>query len=116
MNDLLKIEYNKYLNGLRSKFSVQDAEYLSLPLLMHVYPNYLEADTKILFVGQETNGWEGKLNDEFKLQTEHLVKKYEKFEFGFGEHKYSSPIFRFMKRIYESFNTIPMLVGVQIIN
>lgn len=62
--------YTNVLNKdeLKNLFPSDDLEKISAPHLLNIDPNYLEADTKILFVGKETNKWWGKLENFLEVE------------------------------------------------
>jgi len=61
MNDKLKELYESKWEGLLSEASKLKPEAAN-PLLIKVDPSYPKADIKVMVVGQETDGWYGKLN------------------------------------------------------
>jgi hypothetical protein len=52
----LSAQYTKWKNTIR--FSKEQAEQLSPPLLLHVTEDYCRAEIRVLLLGQETKGWE----------------------------------------------------------
>jgi hypothetical protein len=78
-NHLLRL-YQKYWDGL---LSTPNRDRLGNPLLIHINDEekYQNADLKIMFFGQETNTWEGKLGDK---SIDELLHTYSEF-FGKGK-------------------------------
>lgn len=96
LNKQLKDLYSEFLPKFVGSFNETELQELSLPLLMHVFSEYVKAKVKILFVGQETFGWGGKLNDSDKLNTSSLTELYKKFKFAIDSKKRNSPFWRFL--------------------
>jgi hypothetical protein len=94
-NRRLILLYEKYWNDMIS--ILRDNE-LGSPLLLHIKDEdrYQTADIKIMFFGQETNGWEGELGSK---NIEELQETSSKFlERGYGG--------RFWNAVGEYVNTI----------
>ncbi|PRM87569.1 hypothetical protein [Aliarcobacter cryaerophilus] len=65
MNEQLKKLYEKEFDKkiLKSKFTQEEIEKISAPFLLSIEEEkYLQAKTKILYIGKETNKWWGNLN------------------------------------------------------
>lgn len=78
---------------------------LANPLLLYINDEeqYVHADIKIMFFGQETNSWEGELG---KKSIEELLKTYSDF-FGQGKcFRYGGP---FWNTVKDYMNTIKQL-------
>ena len=87
-NKLENLYSSKYKNlteellKINSKFKEDNRNYIQAtnPLLIKVDEEYVNADIKIMFFGQETNTWLGKLNDgAFLGKIEPLLDLYEDF-------------------------------------
>jgi hypothetical protein len=59
LQDRLDLGYVKALAG--AGFSTEHRTTLSLPQLMWISQEYLDAPVRVMFLGKETNGWIGKL-------------------------------------------------------
>jgi hypothetical protein len=104
MNEELKKIYEIYLQELKEK---QLPETTSAPLLMHVFEEYELCATKILIIGQETNGW-GCLKDLF---LDDLLKDYNDFALGQnanfngcyqGKSYLTSPFWNFSRSFFKN--------------
>ena len=76
-DEFLKVAYRECWYRLLSaieQLEHQDLEQLSNPFLIKALPSYRKAKRKILFVGQETNGW-----DPFKITLETFKNKNEEY-------------------------------------
>ncbi|KAA5544048.1 hypothetical protein [Adhaeribacter rhizoryzae] len=100
-NELLMAEYEIYFSELQTKFDEETKATLSLPLLMHIFPEYDNLARKVMVVGQETKGWYGALSDTTKNPT-NIIGCYKKFELG--KDYYSSPFWRFGKTLFSKLN------------
>jgi len=103
---------------LKEIFPSEDLRKISAPHLLNIDQNYSQADTKILFVGKETNKWWGKL--EHFLEVENaidILKDRYRVKFFGGEipksnntnelkyykaEKYSTPFFTEYKKVSEA--------------
>ncbi|MDA7918250.1 hypothetical protein N9B20_01175 [Mariniblastus sp.] len=77
MNRLLKELYDSYWNQLilaANKAEINAA----YPLLIKVCQKYVDADLKVMIVGQETDGWCGQLSKADK-SVEEVMEKYSKY-------------------------------------
>ncbi len=85
---LLNKLYARYwddISELRSQYPG-----LSAPLLIKIPTRYLSQDTKLMIIGQQTQGWGGE-------SIEDALKSYE--EFKFGEYYYSSPFWNITRKV-----------------
>lgn len=101
---------NKRLEQLyRSKVDDLQAMYAELrklglddcswPLLLHVWEeDYAKAPVKLMFVGQETMGWEAPFNTEDEVASSMAV--YERFVLG---QDYKTPFWSWVRRINQQF-------------
>ena len=58
MNAQLRTQYVKYIRNLLKAVTAKGIEGLSHPLLIKVHSDYLRAQRKVMFVGQETRDWD----------------------------------------------------------
>jgi len=73
------------------------------PLLMHCWDDaYNSSDVKILFVGQETNGWNGFDRPKDKDSIDRILHHYETFRLG---EKYNSTFWQSINYINENVNS-----------
>lgn len=102
---------------LEETFPVEDLGKISAPHLLNVDQNYLDAETKILFVGKETNKWWGKLKHFLEVDNSiDILKQRYRVKFFGGEvpkssninelksyeaEKYSTPFFTEYKKVSE---------------
>lgn len=100
-NDRLMAEYEDYFSELQTKFDNETKATLSLPLFMHVFPEYDNLDKKVMVVGQEIKGWCSTLSDTTKDPTM-IVECYKHFELG--KDYYNSPFWRFGKTLFSKLN------------
>lgn len=77
MNEALR---NLYLEYVDEMYKNTWDEGISSPLLMNVPDEYQLMKRKILFVGQETHSWMGKMNDKREVET--LQTDYKGFDLG----------------------------------
>ncbi len=89
MNEQLKKLYEKEFDKkiLKSKFTQEEIEKISAPFLLSIEEEkYLQAKTKILYIGKETNKWWGKLKHfiEFDNSIDILRQRY-RVEFDGGK-------------------------------
>lgn len=110
INDKLIKEYSRYLANLRDLFNPELRKQMSLPLFMHVFPEYEKLESKVMVVGKETYGWYGNLAETEKLFAEKIVENYKTFELG--RTYYNSPFWRFSKKLYRSLNPDKDLNGL----
>ena len=112
--------YTRVLNKEEMKdiFSLNDLQKISAPHLLNIDPNYLEANTKILFIGKETNKWWGKLQHFLEVENAvDILKERYRVKFFGGEvpkssnihesksykaEKYSTPFFTEYKKVSEA--------------
>lgn len=96
MNDQLRTLYREnwdVFSGAMEKGS-------SAPLLLSTSEAYREASPRLLFVGQETNGWSQPTSTGDPI--EELIERYEAFRFG--EKFRNSPFWRAVHGIREDVN------------
>ena len=89
MNEQLKKLYEKEFDKkiLKSKFTQEEIEKISAPFLLSIEEEkYLQAKTKMLYIGKETNKWWGKLKHfiEFDNSIDILRQRY-RVEFDGGK-------------------------------
>lgn len=72
----------------------------SAPLLLSASEAYREADPRLLFVGQETQGWEHPGDTEDPISE--LMERYESFRFG--ENRRGTPFWRAVHEIRKQVN------------
>lgn len=112
--------YTEVLNKdeLNNIFPSSDLEKISALHLLNIDQNYLETETKILFVGKETNKWWGKLKHFLEVDnTIDILKQRYRVKFFGGEvpkssninesksykaEKYSTPFFTEYKKVSEA--------------
>lgn len=70
------------------------------PLLLSPNENYYKQPTKLLIIGQQTNGWESDVDD---MQEQMLA--YENF--NLGESYYSSPFWNITRKLENALNIEP---------
>lgn len=86
------------------------AKRLSAPLLIYPTKRWVEADKKVLVIGQETFGWganstrRGVFNSFLDFQAyedsiDALLRNYEQFNFAFGTKYYGSPFWSAYRQI-----------------
>ncbi|RRQ49805.1 hypothetical protein DZC72_04230 [Maribacter algicola] len=109
INSSLLKNYEAYLNHIRSNYPKEISSELSLPLFIHVNEEYRSLNKKIVVVGQETQTWYGKLDDQ-SFTAKNIIYKYEEFNFG-GNRKYS-PFWKFAHQLYGEFNTGKSIKGL----
>ncbi|MCM3175862.1 MULTISPECIES: hypothetical protein [Paenibacillus] len=112
MENQLKAAYDERwyrLMELMEQLDSDDLAKLSNPFLVKVLPAYRKAKRKVLFVGQETNGWDPFqttlqtfANDDKEIQREKIVKflqwMYEDLRY---HRKYDhTPFWKGMRRLY----------------
>jgi hypothetical protein len=106
----LKDRYDAYylylIDFLREKNAFHRS--VSFPLLIKPFPEYFEANTKLMIFGKETFSWPVSenllcLRDGIQNQTivETLLRKYENFKLGKGRH---SPFWQFCRKLNHKFN------------
>jgi len=76
LDEIYREELNK--EELKKKFETKIKKY-SAPFLINLEDSYTDANIKVMFVGKETNGWWGKLEDFIKYDDsiDMLKKRYE---------------------------------------
>lgn len=103
-NQQLKSVYENYLLELKS-LTKEHASNFSYPLLMKVFSDYEKAKHKVLYVGKETFGWCGTLDDSQNLNVDELMNDYEEFEFAKNYHGRNSPFWRFIRTCHNKLNS-----------
>lgn len=103
LNDELARRYQEYLDLIQGNPAMSCNEY-SYPLLMNVFPQYSQVSLKILFVGKETFGWLGTMDNQENLRVEYLMNGYKNFEFANGCNNYNSPFWRFIRTFHGLLN------------
>jgi hypothetical protein len=101
INQKLVVEYETYFPELLLLFNDEIKPKLSLPLLMHVYPEYDKLDKRLMVVGQETKRWFSTLSDNSE-NVQNVLKHYRNFELA--KNYYSSPFWRFNKTLFKKLN------------
>lgn len=99
----LKKLYSKRLPILINGLKIFDTTKLSSPLLIFPFGAYNSAKRKILFFGQQTQGWGDDFSNLSLGNYEDLFKEYENFNLGNGY--YNSFFWRACKQIYSTLNT-----------
>ena len=76
LDEIYHTELNK--EELKKKFGTKIQKY-SAPFLINLEKSYVDANVKVMFVGKETNGWWGKIEDFIKYDDsiDMLKKRYE---------------------------------------
>lgn len=76
LDEIYQRELNKEV--LQTLLGEKSKKY-SAPFLMNLEDSYIKADVKVMFVGKETNGWWGRIEDFIKLDDSIniLKKRYE---------------------------------------
>ncbi len=108
LNQQLRAMYQPYLEVTYNQKWPEEAG-LSAPLLMHVFKEYESMSRKVLFVGQETHGWDQMSK---KLNVETLQKQYTDFNLGksanYGDGKplryLRSPFWNFSRSLFYTLN------------
>jgi len=85
---LLNKLYEKHWNDI-AKLQSKHPE-LSAPLLIKAPKSYFEQNVKLMIIGQQTRGWDGR-------DIGSALKCYE--DFNFGEHYYSSPFWNITRKV-----------------
>jgi hypothetical protein len=107
INQQLQAVYEPYLAHLYNQEWPAD---VSAPLLMHVFEEYAQMQTKVLFVGQETHGWDYMTK---QPTVEKLQDMYTNFDLGkhadYGDGKkpryLRSPFWNFCRSCFHRLNT-----------
>ena len=102
-NKLINL-YNKFLIEFIKSFDQNEREELSLPILLHAFPDYFNSKYKILFVGKETYNWYGKISEQEKYNVKFLVGRYQEFEFAKCYHGKNSPFWRLLHAFNKEIN------------
>lgn len=103
INQQLKSVYENYLVELIS-LSKEQANKFSYPLLMQAFPDYEKVKHKVLYVGKETYGWGGTMDNSQNLTVDDLMNDYEEFEFAKNYHGKNSPFWRFVRTCHNKLN------------
>ncbi len=99
----LKQELDK-INSVLEKDG-EDTEQATNPLLLKIDDDYANADTKIMFFGQETNGWLGEQNDGVFLgEIEPVLDLYEEFYLNGGCYSYGGQFWNGINRLKSLIN------------
>ena len=77
------------------------------PLLISPPTKYLDSDFKIMYFGQEANGWAGSFHD--SKGVDHLLDVYDKFANNVGGPAYGGPFWNAIKRLNQSFSKLHVL-------
>ena len=109
LNRQLQTVYEPYLAHVYSQEWPAD---VSAPLLMHVFEQYEQMRTKVLFVDQETHGWDY-LSKQLTVET--LQNRYVSFNLGkhadYGDGKkpryLRSPFWNFSRSCFHQLNLYP---------
>jgi hypothetical protein len=100
--DLYK-EYDRYHFELQQLFGIEEKRTLSLPLLMHVFPEYDNLNKKLLIIGQETKGWHSTLADQ-SIDLSKILNHYKEFELAKTYRYRNAPFWRFSKALFKKLN------------
>ena len=103
INNQLKSIYETYLNELKT-LSADQGDNFSCPLLMHAFDDYSSVKHKVLYVGKETYGWLGTMENSKDLTVDILTDTYTNFEFGKDYSGRNSPFWRFIKTFHNKLN------------
>jgi hypothetical protein len=76
----------------------------SYPLLMKSFSDYERVKRKVLYVGKETKGWIGTMNDSQPPTVDQLMESYQRFEFAKSYHGRRSPFWRFVRTCHNKMN------------
>lgn len=107
LNQQLRVIYEPYLAHLYSQDWPAD---VSAPLLMHVFEDYARMPRKVLFVGQETHGWDYLAKQPTVDTLQHM---YASFDLGkhadYGDSKkpryLRSPFWNFCRSCFHRLNS-----------
>lgn len=114
-NNLLFETYREYWPNLQNALKDVDAirKKISYPLLVHVFPEYEQSDTKVFIIGQQTYGWgfdQKKAlfwgTSEWEDCPEYLIERIIGIYKGFqlGEKYFKTPFWSLSHRLYNSIN------------
>ena len=101
LQDQLNAFYEKTLSEAIPALISKESR-LSFPFLLDIPTAYLAAPVRIMFVGKETNGWNGRLEN-FSCSSEaigQLVKKYQKYRAGPSRSPFTRTLIRTSKALY----------------
>ncbi|OHD57520.1 MAG: hypothetical protein A2014_04730 [Spirochaetes bacterium GWF1_49_6] len=105
INENLKNLYQSKLNDLKTlvnNIGNEDTADYEGPLLMYCWEDkYLSSKKKILFIGQETNGWNGFLRPTSAKIIDDIIDIYKGFELG---ARYNSVFWQYVNYINKKIN------------
>lgn len=103
INTKLRNIYESYIFQLK-EITRSNGEFFSYPLLMQTFPDYDQVKYKVLYVGKETYGWLGTMNEQENLNVNYITESYKEFEFGKEYHGRNSPFWRFIRACHTKLN------------
>ena len=96
MNDRLRDLYETYWDSYLEHIRFNPDLTAAFPFLIFVPKEYEAADFKVMFCGEETQGWGGEFEDKPNVTVRNLQRIYNGFVNGNG---YNSPYWNFQRRI-----------------
>lgn len=96
MNEKLRALYEAHWESYREHIQLNPKLTAAFPFLIFVPKEYEKADFRVMFCGQETQGWGGELEDNPNV----TIKKLQGIYNGFvNSHGYNSPYWNFQRRV-----------------
>jgi hypothetical protein len=96
---------------VKEVFSERELRELSMPHLIQVQQEYVDAPLRIIFVGQETTNWVGTLAD-YVDKPDSFARVQAAYKFKARELNAESPLMRYRERLSREFlGCIPAAVG-----
>lgn len=107
---MFMIDYSKILHNLKAELGEREVKYglltkISAPFIPSFNNSFNETKNRVIFVGQETNGWHGDLYSAIKSDDSiaSLIKKSQKSHDGLSmSNDVKSNFLKFMRKIREA--------------
>ena len=105
--DLLNQLYVEEMQAARVHFSAEALGELSYPLMLNANPAYLYAQTRVMFVGKETNGWlerRGKLDAFYEDAPAGVEQCVARHCWQYERGSWNTPFLRMLEKVASRLN------------